>query len=233
MDVTTPAGCLGRDSAIITVYPGNFATPGTNWEVCPHDTVQFSVTGADHYAWHPTLYLSDSTIGNPYVAAITSQTYEVIAFSTNGCRDTVTMRINVWPGAVVYLEDSVRLYPGEQVHLQPYTNCTSLTWFPPQGLSDWQVTDPIATPDVDTRFYVYGTTDHGCKVVDSIDIFVNPDALIQVPNAFAPGAEANGTFKIISLGTATLNHFRIYNRWGNLVFETKDIAKGWDGMYNG
>ena len=43
----------------------------------------------------------------------------------------------------------------------------------------------------------------------------------------------NSTFHIDYRGIATLNHFRIYNRWGNLLFETKDLNKGWDGTYNG
>ncbi|NDC40942.1 MAG: gliding motility-associated C-terminal domain-containing protein [Chitinophagia bacterium] len=66
-----------------------------------------------------------------------------------------------------------------------------------------------------------------------IYINVEHESVIAVPNAFTPGSNLNSTFHIYLRGAANLNHFRIYNRWGNLVFETKDILQGWDGMYNG
>jgi gliding motility-associated-like protein len=112
------------------------------------------------------------------------------------------------------------------------TNCTSLLWFPPEGLSDRYVSDPIATPEVSTRYWVRGVTENGCYAGDSITIYVSEESLVQIPNAFAPGG-SNKVFKVILEGTANVNHFRIFNRWGNLLFETKDINEGWDGTYNG
>jgi gliding motility-associated-like protein len=52
-----------------------------------------------------------------------------------------------------------------------------------------------------------------------------------MPNAFAPGNGTNNTFKVSKRGIAQLRYFRVYNRWGNLVFETNDINQGWDGRY--
>jgi gliding motility-associated-like protein len=62
---------------------------------------------------------------------------------------------------------------------------------------------------------------------------VNPGTLLALPNAFSPGTGINNLFKIIKRGEATLNYFRIYNRWGNLVYESSNIDEGWDGTYNG
>jgi gliding motility-associated-like protein len=62
---------------------------------------------------------------------------------------------------------------------------------------------------------------------------VSDETLTNVPNAFTPGYGANNEFKIIKRGIATLNYFRIFNRWGNMVFETTDMEKGWDGTYKG
>jgi gliding motility-associated-like protein len=76
-------------------------------------------------------------------------------------------------------------------------------------------------------------TEHGCVTKDSVMIYVDEDAIIALPNAFAPGSGANNEFKIIKRGIATLNYFRIFNRWGNLIFETKDMNVGWNGEYNG
>jgi gliding motility-associated-like protein len=80
---------------------------------------------------------------------------------------------------------------------------------------------------------VYAATEHGCKVVDSIKINVDEATIIDLPNAFTPGGNVNGEFKIIKRGIATLNYFRIFNRWGNLVFSTNNIDEGWNGEYKG
>jgi gliding motility-associated-like protein len=150
-----------------------------------------------------------------------------------GCTDTAQVTLNVHPGAVLHIGDSVTLYPGESIQLNPQTNCTSFTWFPPAGLDNAYIPNPVASPQISTKYIVHGVTEWGCKAVDSIDIYVNPETLLTLPNAFTPGNGPNGEFKIIKRGIATLRYFRIWDRWGVKVFETSDIDKGWDGTYNG
>jgi gliding motility-associated-like protein len=82
-------------------------------------------------------------------------------------------------------------------------------------------------------YIVHAVTEYGCKTTDSLEINVDPETILALPNAFSPGSGPNSEFKIIKQGIATLNYFRIFNRWGNLVFETTDIDKGWDGSYKG
>ena len=78
-----------------------------------------------------------------------------------------------------------------------------------------------------------GSTEAGCTAIDSIDILVNSDVILTVPNAFSPGNPGNGILKVIRRGDVTLKRFAVYNRWGTKVFETSDINEGWDGTYNG
>ncbi len=234
LTVSTPAGCTNTDSAQITVFPGDFAQldPVVK-DFCPHDTFVLRPTGGVTYDWSPALYLSDSTGPAPVIRPITSQVYSLVATSMYGCKDTLQFEAIVHPGAVLNLGDSVTLHPGETYQIQPKTNCTRFTWFPPAGLSNWQISDPVASPQLSTKYIVHGSTEWGCKAVDSIDILVDPESLLGLPNAFSPGTGPNSEFKIIIQGIATLNYFRIFNRWGNMVFETTDINKGWNGQYNG
>ncbi|MCW3121679.1 MAG: hypothetical protein JWQ38_1171 [Flavipsychrobacter sp.] len=233
LTVSTPAGCSAKDSAELIVHPGNFAAMAPAFNICPRDSVQFKPTGGISYEWHPGIYLSDSLGSMPWAKAITSQKYSVIATSVFGCRDTLTTSVTVHPGAVIYLNGTVTLYPGESYHIAPQTNCTKFTWFPSTGLNNIYVADPIAKPEVNTMYVVYAATEWGCKIVDSIDILVYPESLLDLPNAFAPGTGANSKFTIIKRGIGTLKYFRIFNRWGNKVFETTDIDQGWDGTYKG
>ncbi len=232
--VTTPAGCMAVDSADITVYPGNFAslTPNIR-DFCPHDSAILSPTGGVSYRWSPSIYLSDSTASQPVIKPITNQTYSIVATSMYGCLDTLSFTAIVHPAGVIYLGDSVTLYPGETYQIDPQTNCSNFVWMPPGGLNDAYISNPIASPMISTKYVVYGTTEWGCKAKDSINIYVDASSLLALPNAFTPGNGPNNEFKIIKRGLASLNYFRIFNRWGNLVFETNDIDKGWNGEFHG
>ncbi|MCW3121677.1 MAG: domain containing protein [Flavipsychrobacter sp.] len=233
LTVSTPAGCSAKDSVELIVHPGNFLKFDTSFNICPRDSVQFKPTGGIAYDWHPGIYLNDSLGAMPWVKAITSQRYRLIATSSFGCTDTVDVKVNVRPGAVIYLESKVTLYPDESYHIAPQTNCTKFSWFPTAGLSNAYISDPIAKPEANTTYIVHAATEWGCKIVDSITILADPATLLTLPNAFAPGTGNNNTFNIIKRGVATLRYFRIFNRWGNKVFETTDINQGWDGTYNG
>jgi gliding motility-associated-like protein len=87
--------------------------------------------------------------------------------------------------------------------------------------------------DVNTKYTVTGMTESGCVVTDEVNVLVMDESLIEVPNAFSPGNGANGKFKVLRRGDATLKSFTIFNRWGAKVFETSDINAGWDGTFNG
>ena len=134
--------------------------------------------------------------------------------------------------AVVHVEDSVRIYPGESYQINAVTNCSSVTWSPSGSLSGKYITNPIATPEISTRYVITGMTEWGCTAKDSISVIVSADAILDMPNAFSPGG-VNKLFKIQRRGIVTLNHFRIYDRWGVLVYDGNEIDGGWDGTYKG
>jgi len=233
LTVTTPAGCTGVDSARMLVLPGNFAQMVSEMDFCPRDSAILVPEGGVTYQWSPAMYLSSDNAAQPVIKPITSQTYSIVATSSYGCKDTLYFKATVHPAAVVFLEDSVRLHPGEQYQIDPQSNCTIFSWSPAGGLSGKYLMNPIATPEVSTRYVVKAATENGCVAVDSINIIVDAETLIDLPNAFTPGSGVNNEFKIIKRGIANLKYFRIFNRWGNMVFETTNIDEGWDGTYKG
>ncbi|MBS1643539.1 MAG: gliding motility-associated C-terminal domain-containing protein, partial [Bacteroidetes bacterium] len=138
----------------------------------------------------------------------------------------------VYSGALVSVPDSAVLYPGQSIEMNPRGNALYYNWFPTVGLSNPGIANPTANPSVNTLYYVTGTTEAGCTAMDSIYVMVNDETAIDMANAFSPGSEPNPIFKVSHLGTATLKSFQIFNRWGQKLFETTDINKGWDGMFN-
>ena len=230
-------GCTSAiDSIQVTVNPIPTVTVSPNLFLCPHTTATLTATDADpiaYYHWSPGLYLNDTNTASVVVNAITDEIYTVVASNQFGCADTASVSVTVYPAALISLGDSVTLYPGETYTMNPTTNCTSFSWFPPAGLSSDIISNPVASPLVSTEYTVFGQTQDGCVTSDSINIYVSANSLISLPNAFTPGTGANTAFKINKKGIVSLDYFRIFNRWGQKVFETTNIDAGWDGTFNG
>lgn len=233
VNASTPIGCAATDSVYITVFPGDFSTINTNdTGYCPGGSVVLTAGGGVSYTWQPSYGLSDSAGANVTAAPLTSTDYLMIATDKHGCIDSQLVHVAVHPGAVLDLPDSVNLYPGERYHIEPATNCSYFSWFPPSGLSASNIADPLAYPDVRTRYFVTATTEYGCMTKDSIDVLVK-ETVIDMPNAFTPGGDGlNAVFKPSKRGIAQLKSFNIYNRWGQKVYESTNADQGWDGTFH-
>jgi len=230
---TTPIGCTASASTFITVFPGDFLQVNTNdTGYCVSGEIQLEASNAVSYKWSPSMGLSATDIANPVASPHTTTNYMVIGKDVHGCRDTQNVTVGVYPAATVNMPDSVKVYHGEVYQLEPNTNCTYFSWFPPAGIDNVNSGDPSFNPEVRTRYFVTASTEHGCATVDSIDILIE-ETVIDMPNAFAPGTGgANSIFKPAKRGIAKLNSFNIYNRWGQKVYESSNIDKGWDGTFN-
>lgn len=236
LTVSTPAGCSNSDSIIVNTYHGDFASMSTDTSLCPGDTVVLMPTstepGITTYVWHPSMYVNDTNATNPVIKPESSMYYHGIATSQYGCHDTLFYRLTVFPNAVITMDDSAVLFPGETYQFSPITNGTHFSWTPDVGLSDTSISNPVANPPVNTKYILTVRTEDGCKAIDSTSIRVMDHSIIQVPNGFVPGG-VSGPLKVILRGLARLRYFRIYDRWGNIVFDAKNIEDGWDGTFNG
>ncbi|MBX9449098.1 MAG: gliding motility-associated C-terminal domain-containing protein [Taibaiella sp.] len=235
LEVRTPIGCSSRDTVLLTVVPKRSVLLNvTDTGYCPPGMVQLEASNADSYVWIPGTGLSDDSISNPVANPDESVEYMVIGY-TEGCMDTQYVQISVYPQASLYVPDSVTIYAGEVYEVDLASNASYYSWYPPEGLSDVNIANPLAGPYVRTRYFVTATTEHGCTLTDSIDIVVDNGYVFEVPNAFVPGNgfSDNGTFRILKRGEARLDRFEVYDRWGVKVFETSDIEEGWDGRYDG
>jgi gliding motility-associated-like protein len=215
------------------VFPADFVFVSADTAICPRDTAQLAMVGngLKSFFWTPSENLSDVQSLLPTVWPAGTQLYTVYARDTNGCFDTARVKITVKPAAILDLPSSVKLYPGESHQMDPKGNGLYFSWFPNVGLNFANIANPIAKPEVNTRYVVRATTEFGCTTTDSIDVLVSADSEVEFPNAFTPGH--NSKLKVLHLGEARLKSFVIFNRWGQKMFETNNIAEGWDGTYNG
>ncbi|HTO14218.1 MAG TPA: choice-of-anchor L domain-containing protein [Edaphocola sp.] len=238
--VQTDIGCTGKDTMVLTVNPGAFVdlTP-KDTAICPGETViPFVYSTLEntplnpnyHYTWTPDYWVSNPNIKNPGLTPETDTRFQLVAENEFGCKDTSYVNITVQPAAVLSLPDSVNMWLGESLQLNPFTNAVFFKWFPVSGISDPNSSNPIFTPIKDTRYFVTATTDEGCSLTDSVDFRINEEGVVDMPNAFNPNVN---TLKPVFRGNFELLSFEVYNRWGNKVFTSEDLNNGWDGKYLG
>jgi gliding motility-associated-like protein len=107
-------------------------------------------------------------------------------------------------------------------------------WSPPTGLNRNDISNPIALLNESITFIMTAYTEEGCFATDTVKVKVfktGPD--IFVPNAFTPTGGHNRIFRPIPVGISNFEFFRVYNRWGQLVYSTNEAGKGWDGTISG
>jgi gliding motility-associated-like protein len=217
-------------------------TPDTT--ICPGASARMAVTVIDssalgvNYSWSPASYLDNSRASEVVARMNTqSETFRVITTSGGCIPDTSTISVNVRPAATVKLPSTITTVIDDQVELTMVSgDLTTYQWSAAEPLScnDCKSTTIVPT---ETQFVrITGANEYGCTADDSVLIHVlkcDPEAVF-VPNTFTPNGD--GLHDMLYMHSRTLTHletFRVYDRWGAMVFETGNITEGWDGMING
>lgn len=217
--------------------------------VASGETLQYQWTGPNNSfpANEPSIHVPKATVDNSGIYKIT------VTSPTTGCTtiaDTL-VQIGVAP-KVMFPQDTIVLPAGYKLQLQPaITNATepgtlpiqSFAWTPSDALScdDAVCSTAFTTVKNDACYHVLVTNVYGCK--GSADICVRTfcqSVQMFIPNAFAPNGNVPENRKLIVRGTgiASIKSFRVFNRWGRIMFErsninANDAASGWDGRVDG
>lgn len=218
--------------AIVDHPPAPEAAPDTS--ICEGNAVQLYSQGGDTLYWTPAGSLSDAGIYNPIATPLSTTTYTV--YMTNGvCPwDTAQVTVNVDPTPFLEsLEPTTILY-GSQIELTTVAPVfDTVYWVPPDSLSCDTCLSPVANPLVTTIYTVTIIDSNGCTNTRSVAITVEErcdEDQIFVGNGFSPNGDGvNDRAYARLLGLKELTYFRIFDRWGNLMFETEDPNEGWSG----
>lgn len=160
-------------------------------------------------------------------------TATVWATATNGCvSDTAKAVVTVVEAHANAGDDTIVL-KDVPFHLNGSGNGTPL-WAPAAALDRTDVFDPVATLTNDQQYELTVSTPESCTAKDTVKIEVFKGSAVYVPTAFTPNRNGlNDVLKPGYKGIKTLRYFSIYNRWGQLVFSTSNLAQGWDGTQGG
>jgi gliding motility-associated-like protein len=224
--------------------PAPIPDAGPAGDICYGKAYQLQGSGGVTYRWTPSTYLSSASVYNPVVTPDKTITYSLNVKDANGCSSLVTAQVTVKVTppikVTVYPADTI-VYGGVQIPLQATSAGTSYVWSNTTGtigLNNPNIANPIATlPLADGSVVVYkvtATTSAGCQgeAHARIRVYKGPD--LYMVTGFTPNGDGkNDVFVPFPVGIKQLNYFRVVNRWGQVVYSTKELNKGWDGRFGG
>ncbi|BAV05198.1 gliding motility-associated C-terminal domain-containing protein [Filimonas lacunae] len=194
---------------------------------------------ASSFSWSPTNSMLYPTTLNPIVGPSATTYYILTAYDTLGCpkpsRDTAI--VTVIPKIPANAGNDTSVVAGQPLQLLA-SGGVYYQWSPSTGLSSTSIANPIAIlsgSEDSVTYTVRVSSIEGCYADDYVKVKIYrtpPD--IFVPTGFTPNADGrNDVLKPILVGIKTFSYFRVYNRWGQLLYQTSAIGSGWDGTASG
>jgi gliding motility-associated-like protein len=215
--------------------------------ICPGEPVIFKASVSDvptglSYQWlvHEITVGTNSAVytGNNFV---NGDIIKCVVKNEAACGEAISNSIVLTVSPIpVVAPQIVTVQQGQSVMLSPSItgNIISYFWSPPIYLSDTSIQHPITSPLQDINYHLQVISAKGCSGTG--DITVKVISLVALPAAFTPNGDGkNDIFYLLGYEPGSLiNHFSIFNRWGQLIFQKENLesgnrAAGWDGNYKG
>jgi gliding motility-associated-like protein len=246
-------GCFTIQPVIASFKELPTASFNGDGTICPgmNTSLTISLTGADPWM----LTYSDGS--NTHTIQITTKTYEltvspastttynILSVSNANCSNnnpasTATVTVRAPIEGIRYPNVDAFAFVPVKLSARVLGSNYSYNWDPAVGLDLPNIPDPLFTSGVSTQYYITLTSDSGCVTIDTVLVIIkNPSDTGLAPNLFVPNAWTpdndgmNDRLYPITYHIRQLRYFRVFDRWGQLVFETNILGNGWDGLYHG
>lgn len=236
------SACGGFDSVQVNVELVSPLLIGDTL-ICAEGIAQLRVLGADAgstFVWSPETGLSGQGMPDVSVGIPSTATYSVTVTSPAGCTwsDNITVFVSpIFGSSVAASVDQPIVLAGTTVQLSAApTSGVTYVWTPATEVSDPSTANPTAFIIQTITFQVV-ISDGICTRSDSVTVTVyelncgEPD--IFIPDAFTPNGDGNNDALFVRGRFIASMELKIFDRWGELVFETTDKSKAWDATYKG
>ena len=237
--VTDDAGCTAELNSIVLLGQGDvtaFAPNDTTW--CFGDPVVLtaSSTTADSQGWRleDGTQISDSA---QVVIDFEPGTYVLTYFATDGpCEDSDEVEITIFDVVFADAGEDQSVFVEEIAVLggDPSSDASATVyWSPGNLLADSTAFNPETLPmGADQEFILYAVSAGGCVTTDTVMVNIIPE--ISVPDGFTPNDDGmNDTWVIGNVAFYPTTTVQVYNRWGELLYESVGYTEPWDGTYEG
>ncbi len=217
--------------------------PSRDTTVCLSDSINLPVhslpLGLNYtYNWSPSTYLRDNySATNKLFAPVGDYKYVVTATTPVAhCSNKDSFIIHIVPP---FTFESVRptdttIKYGDSIKLSSQSEAIYWIWDPITYLSDPLAREPFAKPLQNMTYTLRGINQYGCSDTALVKIKVVYEPNSGMPNAFSPNGDGlNDVFKIGNIKFEKMTEFKVFNRWGQCVYNGNDPMQGWDGTFKG
>ncbi len=227
--------CTDSATVVVGVKPYPNIAAGPDQTICIGDSVMIFACCGTSYEWDHGSTLTDPASSNPVAFPTFNTVYHVSATDSGSCpltiADSVEVFVNNPPPLITTLDTVIYLGTGAQLYS---IGGETYTWTPSTFLNNTGIYNPYAIPAQSIIYFVTAYTPEGCKLSDSVMITVVEDPLVVFPNAFTPNGDGtNDYFKPLIFGLFETEIFEVFNRWGQLIYQTDEVNLGWDGKFKG
>ena len=230
---TIPSLLTGCDSIVrtiaISITPKPSLTISRDQTICRGDSVLLRANAGNNLVE----WLGFGVVNELKVSPSVTTTYTAVATSIAGCTDTARVTITVSDFDVDVLATPNPAIAGKTVQLQTSANASYqiLTWQPVAINQTTRQQTIIA--DSTVMIKVVARSSAGCIDVDSVLLVIDPLGDIYIPTAFTPNGDGKNDLFTVGGGHFTKFELLIFNRWGQVVFQSTERSRGWDGRLAG
>ncbi len=240
---TSLKGCISKEAVSVNVKQPFTMTYSRPLILCAGQGKRIEANGASTYQWSPAKGLNSTTIASPTAQPDTTTNYRVIGTDDRGCfKDTGFIELTVYPIPSVNAGEDKTINVGQPIDLDATVSddVTAVNWTPTGDIFRNGRDGITVKPIQNTEYTVEVKNTGGCTARDRVNVFVICNGNnIFVPNLFSPNDDgANDLFYPRGTGVFKIKSMRIFNRWGEVVFEknsfnSNDASAGWDGKHRG
>lgn len=209
--------------------------------ICEGDVASINIINPNaswKYSWETSPMVSISNDTNPSITSqpLSNTIFYASVVDTNLCtnKDTATIFVINPLGLTDF--DTI-IVVGDEIDLPVYVNAGlyEFTWTGTEGLSCLDCSPPRIQPFEKITYNLVLKDVIGCFSYDvNFVIDVHPETFVKLPTSFTPNNDRiNDLIFVQGWGIKELIEYKIFNRWGEIVFETTNLEKGWDGTYKG
>ena len=235
--VTSAKGCSGVDSTLVELTTKPFVNAGVDAEICEGSSTQLNSLGSNNitsYSWKPPAGISDIHLPNP-IASPGETTLYILTVANNKCEvsDSILITVDKLPAANAGPDKII--IKGQSATLNGVVGGTSVTytWTPNVNITGVTTLNPIANPSVNQMYALNVFSNKGCgTATDSVLVKVYQQ--LYIPNAFTPNGDGtNDTWFIETLQAYPGSEVKVFNRYGETVFDNHGKNISWDGKFKG
>jgi len=174
---------VAHDSITVTVIPLPVVDAGNDVSVCKGSSIQLNATGANTYYWNYSTSLSDTLVANPIATPDSTTNYIVTGYNLQGCFNKDTVKVSVLSLPIISIINDTAICVGGSIMLHANAGGqVSYSWSPLTGLSNTNISNPIANPVNSTKYFVTVTDSNSCVSIDSMNLSVLPVPTVSTLN---------------------------------------------------